>query len=188
MLARARDEPATLVVGIDANAASMAEMSRRAARPASKGGVPNALFVLAAAEQIPDELLGVADSMTIAFPWGSLLRGALALDEAAAHGIAALLGPGATATATFSIEDRDGLSLPSLDDAAERRALVDRWSLLGLDLCSLRRATREELAAMPSTWARRLAAGRDRPAWHLELQAVPVAGRVAPATAIRRPR
>jgi hypothetical protein len=151
----------------------MVDASRRAAQSTSKGGLPNALFVVAAAEQIPNELRGVAGTMTLAFPWGSLLRGALALNDAAAQGIAALLSPGATATATFSIEDRDGLDLPSLHDGADRQALADRWARLGLDVCMLRPATREELVAMPSTWARRLAAGRDRAAWRLELEALP---------------
>ena len=135
-----------------------------------KGGLPNALFVVAAAEQIPPELHGVADSMTIAFPWGSLLRGTLALDEAAAKGIAALLGRSATATATFSIEDRDRLQLPRLQEPMERSALADRWPRLGLAVCTLHPATADELATMPSTWARRLAAGRARSAWRLELE------------------
>jgi hypothetical protein len=126
--------------------------------------------------------------MTIAFPWGSLLRGTLALDEAAAQGIAALLGPRATATATFSIEDRDRLDLPPLDDPAERRALADRWSRLGLQVCGIRPTTSDELATIPSTWARRLAAGRDRAAWRLELEAAPGAARVASGDVTRRHR
>ena len=166
----------------------MAEASRRAARPTKKGGLPNTVFVVAAAEQIPHELRGVADFMTIAFPWGSLLRGALALDEAAARGIAALLAPGATATATFSIEDRDRLDLPRLDAAAERQWLAHRWAGLGLDVCALRPASNDELAAMPSTWARRLAAGRDRAAWRLELEARPGVVGIASHDVTRRPR
>ncbi len=78
-MARARAEPAAFVIGIDASAAAMAEASRRAARPAARGGVANALFVVAAAERPPIELLGIADEVTINFPWGSLLRGALAM-------------------------------------------------------------------------------------------------------------
>jgi len=45
--------PASLAIGLDAHAAAMAEASRRAARPALKGGLPNAMFLLAAAEAIP---------------------------------------------------------------------------------------------------------------------------------------
>jgi 16S rRNA (adenine(1408)-N(1))-methyltransferase len=149
----------------------MAEASRRAARSAAKGGLPNALFAVAAAERIPLELRGIADELTIAFPWGSLLRGVLALDAAAARGIAGLVATRATAVVTFSVEDRDRLALPHLDAAAERQSLAGRWSALGLEVCAIRPATADELRDMPSTWARRLAAGRARSAWRLELQA-----------------
>jgi 16S rRNA (adenine(1408)-N(1))-methyltransferase len=50
VLAAARRDPGTLVVGLDANAAAMADASRRAARRAA---LPNALFAVAAAEHPP---------------------------------------------------------------------------------------------------------------------------------------
>ena len=150
----------------------MAESSRRAAKAAAKGGLPNAVFVVASAEGIPLQLQAVADELTIQFPWGSLLRGTLAIDDAAARGIAALLKGGGMAVATFSIEDRDRLDVPDLGTDHEPRALAERWSSRGLAVCALRPATREELRSMSSTWARRLAAGRDRSAWRLELERV----------------
>jgi 16S rRNA (adenine(1408)-N(1))-methyltransferase len=50
VLRAAAERPDTLVVGLDANAAAMAEASRRALR---RGGLPNALFAVAAAEHPP---------------------------------------------------------------------------------------------------------------------------------------
>jgi 16S rRNA (adenine(1408)-N(1))-methyltransferase len=50
VLARASERPDTLVIGVDANAAVMAEASRRAAR---RSAFPNALFAVAAAEHPP---------------------------------------------------------------------------------------------------------------------------------------
>ena len=148
----------------------MAETSRRAARPASRGGLPNALFVVAAAEQPPEELLAVADELSIDFPWGSLLRGSLALDAAAASGIAALLRPGACLTAVVSVTARDGLTLASLDEQEATENLASRWARQGLRLETVRQVTIDELATTGSTWARRLGAGRDRPAWRLTLR------------------
>ncbi len=120
MLARARREPAALVVGVDAAAVAMAESSLRAARPARKSGLPNALFVVAAAERPPAELTGIAAEVTITMPWGFLLRGALALDDAcaAAAGIASLLAPGGGVRILLSIDPRDGLEMPGLDAVA----------------------------------------------------------------------
>jgi 16S rRNA (adenine(1408)-N(1))-methyltransferase len=147
----------------------MAEASRRAARPAARGGLPNAMFVVAAAEFPPIDLQGVADELTIILPWGSLLRGALALDPAAAAGIASLVRPGARVRVHLSITERDGLDIASLDEAAAVAGLRDRWAGHGLRLDAVRPATLAELQATGSTWARRLRAGEDRPAWRLDL-------------------
>jgi 16S rRNA (adenine(1408)-N(1))-methyltransferase len=89
-------EPTTLAIGIDANAASMAEASRRAAGPPRKGGLANALFVVAAAEAPPEELRGLAARVTVLFPWGSLLRGCLGAHASVAEGMAGLVAPDGT--------------------------------------------------------------------------------------------
>lgn len=153
----------------------MAESSRRAARSQRKGGRPNALFVVASAERPPRELLGLADELTIVFPWGSLLRGALALDDAAGRGIAALLRPGGTAEILLSVTERDELDIPPPTDRSGAE-LASRWSTLGLCVEAFRPATAEEIAATRSTWARRLAAGRARPVWRLGLALDAAAG------------
>jgi 16S rRNA (adenine(1408)-N(1))-methyltransferase len=171
-VARARAEPGAFVIGIDASAAAMAEASRRAARPAQRGGISNALFVVAAAERPPMELLAIADEVTITFPWGSLLRGALAVDDAAAQGIAALLKPGAGLTALVSVTARDGLGLGANEVPGAANQLGDRWVNHGLQLVSVRPATEAEVAATRSTWARRLGVGRSRPAWRVVLRRV----------------
>ncbi|HET7029179.1 MAG TPA: hypothetical protein VFI34_01605 [Candidatus Limnocylindrales bacterium] len=148
----------------------MAESSLRAARAPRKGGLPNALFVVAAAERPPAELIGAAAELTITFPWGSLLRGTLATEDAAAAaaGIAALLAPGGNARALLSIDPRDGLDIP-LPAAIPKRDLVVRWQDHGLDVQAWRPASSDEIAAAGSSWARRLSAGRDRAAWRLDL-------------------
>jgi 16S rRNA (adenine(1408)-N(1))-methyltransferase len=149
----------------------MAESSLRASRPARKGGLPNALLVVAAAERPPAELLGIADEVTVSFPWRSLLRGTLALDDAvgAANGIAALLAPGGMVRILLSIDARDRLALPA-PEIVPRDELVDRWRRRGLTVTTWRPATPAEIAATGSSWGRRLrAAGGERNTWRLDL-------------------
>jgi len=150
----------------------MAESSLRAARPARKGGLTNALFVVAAAERPPAELIGIAADVTITMPWGSLLRGALALADAgeAAAGIAALVAPGGTVRILLSIDPRDGLDLPALD-ARDATDLARRWRAHGLALTAFGPADAAAIAAGGSSWARRLGAGRDRSIWRIDLVA-----------------
>jgi hypothetical protein len=149
----------------------LAETSLRASRPERKGGLPNALFAVAAVERPPAELHAIAAEVTILFPWGSLLRGALALDDAcdAASGIARLVAPGGIVRALISIDRRDRLAIPALEESA-RADLAARWAGYGLTLTAFAPARPEEIAASGSSWARRLAAGRDRCVWRLELR------------------
>ena len=161
VLRRAAREPRALVLGIDADARAMAVASRRAARPARRGGLVNAAFVVGASEHPPDELIGRVDELTIQFPWGSLLRGTLGLDRRAAAGIAALLAMGGRAVALIATAARDHLAgIPTAADLVtqDKGELADRWQSLGLKLVELREASVGEVAASGSSWARRLLA------------------------------
>jgi 16S rRNA (adenine(1408)-N(1))-methyltransferase len=165
-LALAEAEPTTLILGVDADAASMAETSRRASR---RGAVPNLLFVVASAEAPPVELLGLADEVRILFPWGSLLRGLLGHDERVTRGIAALARPGASVSATISITPRDGVGTTSELDAAAVAGLERALGPAGLRMTGSRRVDREEVRATRSTWGRRLlGAAGERPVRRLE--------------------
>ena len=157
-LTLAESEPGTLVIGIDADAASMAETSRRAARPPARGGRPNLLFVVAAAETPPPELLGVADEVRILFPWGSLLRGVLGADEPVAAGIADLARPGGHVSAIVSVTSRDGLDgIASLDPG--RLGGITRCATLRSAVDCRQQLDAEDVRATRSTWGRRLLGG-----------------------------
>ena len=149
----------------------MAEASLRAARSPRRGGLPNVLFAVAAAEQPPAELRGRAHELTILFPWGSLLRGALARPDATdvSAGIAALVAPGGTIRMLLSVDARDRLELgPLTVDEADRLAAA--WRCHDLELCAFEPATDAEIRASGSSWGRRLRSGRDRPVWRVELR------------------
>jgi 16S rRNA (adenine(1408)-N(1))-methyltransferase len=164
VLAAAARQPDTLVVGVDANAAAMADSSRRASR--GRTGLPNALFAVAAAERPPEALHGLAGSLTVNFPWGSLLRGLLGQDDTVLAGMARLMAPGAEGVVLLSVVPRDGM--PPVPPRASLAAAYEPHSL---DLVDMRPATPEEVAESGSSWAKRLRAGRDRPVTLLRLRA-----------------
>ena len=160
-MALAAADPSAFVVGIDANAASMAEVSRRAQR----AGAPNVLFAVAAAESPPPELRGRVDLVTITFPWGSLLRGVLGSDEAVVAGVASLLRAGGEVRSLVSTEPRDGVG--PLDVGRIEAA----WRRQDVTLVDARPATRSEVEATRSTWGRRLLADPDRSVTRLQFRA-----------------
>ena len=94
VLRAARREPDALFIGIDPDAAALREASHSAARAEQRGGLPNVVFLVEAAEALPGPLAGRADLVTIALPWGSLLRGLLTADAALLDAVTALLKPG----------------------------------------------------------------------------------------------
>jgi 16S rRNA (adenine(1408)-N(1))-methyltransferase len=166
VLARAAAEPASLVLGIDAAAAAMAESSLRAARR----GPTNAIFLAAGAEVLGDSVVaGHVDLVTVSFPWGSLLRGVVGLDAASLAGVAALVAAGGRVEVLVSVVPTDGIDgIASLDMTCEP-GIRAAWGRAGLDLISMRRATPAEIAASRSSWARRLRSGREtRPVWRLD--------------------
>lgn len=160
VLETAAREPRTLAIGLDAVAPAMAEASHRAARAPGRGGLPNALFVVAAVESVPADLRGLADLVTVRFPWASLLRGCLGADAVVADGIAALCAPGGDLELLLAPAPRDGLAglptEPSEIVVAARRAFAPR----GHRLVAAREATVADVTASGSTWAKRLLAGR----------------------------
>jgi len=167
VLAAAAAQADRLVVGVDASAASMATASRRAAAKPSRGGLPNTLFVVAAVEALPRDLDGVADLVTVHFPWGSLLRGLLGADPATMTGLTLVMRPGATLSMLLSSTVRDrGVGVEPIQERA-LRDLAGSYAAWGLAVTEARPATAADVAAAHSTWGKRLGAGVQRPAWLL---------------------
>ncbi|HET8643873.1 MAG TPA: class I SAM-dependent methyltransferase [Vicinamibacteria bacterium] len=165
--------PERLFVGVDANAAALSELSRRAFRART----PNLVYVRAAAEDLPPELGGIADRVTVILPWGSLLAGVACARPAVLHGIRRLCQPGAALTMVLGVDPaRDQaeaarLGVPALDAAYLAGPLAAAYASHGFAVDSVRPLAREELARWPSTWARRLAHGRPRTVFEVRARA-----------------
>ncbi len=158
----------------------MAEASRRAAARPSRGGHPNIVFVATGVEHVPPALDGLADRVTVRFPWGSLLGGALGLDGAVAAAIARLVAPDGRLEIVLSIVERDGAAVGrGAFEPADVEWMAVVYGDLGLDLTDARRLMPDEVRATGSTWARRLRTA-DRPVWRIGLhRPAPVAGAAA---------
>ena len=156
VLVAAAHEPATLVLGLDANAASMAEASRRAARSPRKGGLANAAFVVAAAEAPPAELAAVAGLVTVRFPWGSLLRGVVGRDEAVAAGLAFLVADEGALELLLAPTERDGLDGVPTSTAGLVEGAASAFEPHGFQIDRVDEPTHATIRASGSTWARRL--------------------------------
>ncbi len=126
VIVEAAADPGALVVGIDADARAMAELSRKAAAAPAKGGHANAVFIASGVELLPVELDGIADRVTVRFPWGSLLRGAIGLDPGVSQSIGRLVDPAGTLELALSIVEHDRLGArDAAADASTDAAITD---------------------------------------------------------------
>jgi 16S rRNA (adenine(1408)-N(1))-methyltransferase len=161
----AKERADWLAIGLDACRENLRDASRRA--PA------NALYLIADALALPPELGGLATHVTINFPWGSLLGGLLEGDTSLLKGLRRL------GCSRLDIEVR--LNADALHEQGWKPAAgVDRIGRMlycaGFDLLDERAMGPEELARLPTTWARRLAHGRDPRGVYLRWSA----GRLSP--------
>jgi 16S rRNA (adenine(1408)-N(1))-methyltransferase len=154
-------EPRRGALGVDLCAANLARASR-----AAPG---NALFVVADALALPDEFRRSASRITVNFPWGSLLRGLL-LDAAwlaavarAGTGLEIRLNAGALAEAGWTLER-----------GAERVSATLRAA--GFDVGDPAMLALDDLRQWPTTWAKRLAFGRNPRAVLIESKSIGASG------------
>ena len=142
--------PRWFVIGVDACRENLREHSQAKLR--------NLLFVIASAQDLPCELEGLVSHVTINFPWGSLLESLLSGDPKLVCGLKSVsrararldlrLNGGALAEA--------GKTLETGTDRIYYNLLQAGWQLehpVMLDSAALKK--------FPSTWAKRLAFGRD---------------------------
>jgi 16S rRNA (adenine(1408)-N(1))-methyltransferase len=167
LLRRARHEPTTFFIGVDAAADNMREASDRAHRQPARGGVDNLAFVAAAANDLPGDLAGIADEVTVVLPWGSLLQVVLLADEVFLGKLMAVLKPVGRLELLVSVAESD-VGAGKIDfDEAKARALAVSYSKLGWKPEDVRLADVADVERLGSSWARRLAIPRRRQAWIL---------------------
>jgi 16S rRNA (adenine(1408)-N(1))-methyltransferase len=165
--------PHKFYIGIDPNLRPLAKVSEKIHRRIEKGGLPNALFLLAAVEDFPAELDGVATEVHVHFPWGSLLRAVAGGERAALFNLRRICAPGATLEAVIGIDpERDRaelerLGLQSLSLTWAETVLVERYRDAGFEIRETALLSHSQWSRIPSSWAKSLSSGRDRAVWSI---------------------
>ena len=146
----AGERPDWFVIGIDS--------SRENLREYSQAKLQNMLFVIASAQSLPAELNGFISHLSINFPWGSLLESLLTGDSKLMRGLESV-----SHSATSIDLYLNGGALveagTTLETGAEK--IYDHLIQSGWQLRRPVMLNDIVLKSFPTTWARRLAHGRD---------------------------
>jgi hypothetical protein len=146
----AEQHPCSFFIGVDA--------CRENLRATSGKRLPNTLFVIASAQSLPKELNGLISHITINFPWGSLLESLLAGDTRLMNSLEYI------SSSIASVEVRlNGGALTEAGTALEAGAdqIYNNMLRFGWQLNKPLLMNANALRNFPSTWAKRLAFGRD---------------------------
>jgi hypothetical protein len=152
----AANHPDWFIAGVDACRENLREHSR--------AKLPNMFFAIACAQELPCEFEGLFSHITINFPWGSLLDGLLACDLGLMHGLASVSRP----DAQIEIRLNSGaLAETGTGLDAGARIIIGNSNQHGWNIKSPHPMDQDVLAKFPTSWAKRLAYGRDPRAMNL---------------------
>ena len=127
--------------------------------------IPNMIYLIGPAKALPTELYGRATILTINFPWGSLLRELLDGDPALLSGLSSTAHEGAL----LEIRVNADALLHKMGSSVEQwsQKIQDALTHHGFGIRSSEWLGPDELGTLESTWAKRLAFGRDRRALYI---------------------
>lgn len=142
--------PNHFVIGVDSCRENLHEYSR--------AKLPNLLYIIASAQNLPRELNGLVSHIAINFPWGSLLESLLNGDSRLLCGLESI----SRSSASVDIRLNGGALTEAgwtLEAGAEQiynNLIQTGWQVNAPVLMNA-----HALRAFPSTWAKRLVFGRD---------------------------
>jgi SAM-dependent methyltransferase len=142
--------PDWFIIGVDTCRENLEDHSRAKA--------PNMLFLIASAQDLPHELNGLVSHITINFPWGSLLQSLLAGDASLLNGLSCIARHEASIEILLNggAMTENGVDLECGAIRIQQNLWDAGWRIAGPYPIAI-----SALQKYPSTWARRLAHGRD---------------------------
>ena len=176
--AAAKTNPNKFFIGIDANVKPLEKPSIKATRKVNKGGLPNAMFVQAAVEFLPEEFDGVADEIHIHFPWGSLFRSVALGDPETLTSLRRIAALNCLLEIVIGVDaERDRyelarLQIPELSPIYFEKTLASRYNAAGFETIEVKQLSPNVWAKIETSWARKLSTSSTRTVTMLIFRAI----------------
>ena len=164
----AKAHPEILFIGIDPVRENMLETAQKISKKTAKGGLNNLLLVIGAVETLPPELSGIANEVTVYFPWGSLLESVVKPIPASIAQIQMIARQNASFTFITTYHDSyegaeiEKRQLPELSYAFFNGDYREIMQSLGFLISDIQSLSAEDVMQLGTQWAKRLSSGRAR--------------------------
>ncbi len=168
MYESAKNQPKTFFIGIDADKSSLVEYSRKIYRKPERGGLPNVLYVISSAENLPTELDTTADTIWVVLPWGILLQKLILGEKSVLKNIVrisrlkGILKMFISYDLKYEPAEMEKLGLPELTINYVDEELAPLYESEQIMITKREFVDNEAMKEVSSTWAKRLAFGRNR--------------------------
>jgi 16S rRNA (adenine(1408)-N(1))-methyltransferase len=169
----AKEQPETLVIGMDAARESLKEGSGRSIKKPARGGAPNAIFICMNVLELPAALANLADTISVNYPWGSLLQAVSLPDKKVMQHFITLGKKKCHFDFYINMqvfEDdtrRENLQLPEMDSEELMNHLIKNYTKLGLNIKDNRYIPAGNKVDVQSTWAAKLTRRSKRPTLYI---------------------
>lgn len=133
------------------------------------------MYALASVTDLPEDLHNSVNQVFINFPWGSLLKAVVNVEEDAWKSIKNICQNGALVDIVFGydshvdLSEKERLTIPSLSIDHIQRKMFPSLRELGFLMVEFEALSGKELQNFPSLWAKRLGQRLDRKYYHLRL-------------------
>ncbi|MDQ2086443.1 16S rRNA (adenine(1408)-N(1))-methyltransferase NpmA [Herbivorax sp. ANBcel31] len=171
----AKSNPNNFYIGIDPVAENMTEFSSKSIKKPAKGGITNALYVIAAAEDLPCQLDNKADNIYINLPWGSLLEGVVKGNSVILNNVVKIAKPPKADVEIWftynNLHEAGEMSrreLPNLSVEYIKSNLIPIYQSCGIDIVETDIVTNEDLKKFDTQWSKRLGFGRARDVFRIK--------------------
>ncbi len=173
----ARANPNKFYIGVDANTKPLEKLSMKATRKPAKGGLPNAMFVQAAIEDLPEEFDGSADEIHIHFPWGSLLKAVTTGEEKVLTSLRRISAPGCLLEIVIGLDpvrdksELERLDIPELTPVILHSYLIPKYIATGFKLIDHSSLEPSQWPKLETSWAKKLQGNSGRKVIYLIFEA-----------------
>ena len=156
-------------IGVDPSEKQLLEFSKKAVRKK----LPNVMFVVGSAENLPFESGKIAEKIFVNLPWGSLLKAVVLPDEKVVGNIRNLLKDVGVLELVvgyhkeFEPSETERLELSALTEDYFSQKLIPAYEKLGFSLKSLEKISKSGLRKIETTWSKKLSFGKDRDVFKL---------------------
>lgn len=149
-------------IGLDINFKAMEKYSLKVLKKENKGGLENVSYVVSSIEDIPEDLVGKFNEVSVILPWGSLLEGIVKCEDMIIDNLKSFLKAGTktyfTFVFTYTKEREDNTiskrELPDLSLEYVESILKSNYGKKGFIFEDVSVLSNEDLKELKSTWGK----------------------------------